>query len=112
MVSGGKEGVPGIPGVFIYVYALSAARIETRFGVSYPAAPALKLAAGETGHGMCRNPEAELRLPPLSARGLPRSQYIVPQRPTVTQKELKCALHIPMSLPGLEWREELTLAPE
>ncbi|KAJ1130210.1 hypothetical protein NDU88_008566 [Pleurodeles waltl] len=73
-VSGGKEGVPGIPGVFIYSYALSVARIETRFGVSYPAAPALELAAGETGRSVCCDPETEPRLPPLPARGLPRSQ--------------------------------------
>ncbi|KAJ1127772.1 hypothetical protein NDU88_006165 [Pleurodeles waltl] len=61
--------------------ALSAARIETRLWVSYPAAPALEMAAGEMGRGVCCDPESEPRLSPRSAIGLPCSRHVAPQRP-------------------------------
>ncbi|KAJ1139076.1 hypothetical protein NDU88_005453 [Pleurodeles waltl] len=87
LVSGGKEGSPGNPKCVFIKYALRAlsvlraARIETRFGVSSPAAPALDPTDGEMGRGMCRNPDSELRLSPPSACGLPRSLYVAQQRP-------------------------------
>ncbi|KAJ1169099.1 hypothetical protein NDU88_001005 [Pleurodeles waltl] len=37
--------------------------IETRFWVSYPAAPALELAAGEKGRSGCHNPETKHGFP-------------------------------------------------
>ncbi|KAJ1148949.1 hypothetical protein NDU88_001773 [Pleurodeles waltl] len=72
MVSGGKEGSPGNPKrVFIkYVLrvlsALRAARIETRLGVSYPAAPALEPATLTPSRGFPHGLPAGCRVPCMS----------------------------------------------